>query len=239
MTPRTGPTAEETPPAASGRQGPRRSPAPEDRQRDAERSRKALCEAALDEFAEKGFAGARVQDIAARAGVNKQLINYYFGGKEGLYREIQRGWAESEAVFADPDLPLEEVAARYLGAGLADPRPARLLVWRGLTGESTAGETYDDATLGQDLANLRHAQERGEIAADLDPGFVRLALMGIILAPVVLPQTARHVTGLDPESPEFNESYGEQLRRLIRHIGRTAPPSPEETVTEPDEGSPR
>lgn len=235
MTSTTGPTAAETPPAASGRQGSRRSPAPEERQRDAERSRRALCEAALDEFAEKGFAGARVQDIAARAGVNKQLINYYFGGKEGLYREIQRGWPERETVFADPDLPLEEVAARYLAAGLADPRPARLLIWRGLTGGSTAGETYDDATLGQDVANLRQAQERGEIADDLDPGFVRLALMGIILAPVVLPQTARQVTGLDPGSPEFDASYGEQLRRLIRHLGGgTAPRSTEDTVTEPD-----
>jgi TetR/AcrR family transcriptional regulator len=239
MSPTTGPTAEETPPTASGRQGSRRSPAPEERQRDAERSRRALCEAALDEFAEKGFAGARVQDIAARAGVNKQLINYYFGGKEGLYREIQRGWAEHETVFADPDLPLEEIATRYLGAGLADPRPARLLIWRGLTGESMA-DTYDDATLGQDVANLGHAQERGEIADDLDPGFVRLALMGVILAPILLPQTARQVTGLDPDSPEFNETYGEQLRRLVRHLGATAPQVPdEEPVTEPDEGSAR
>src|SRR5450759_1887534 len=62
-----------------------RSPAAGERQRDAERSRQALLTAALDEFSLKGFAGARVAEIAERAGVNKQLINYYFGSKEGLY----------------------------------------------------------------------------------------------------------------------------------------------------------
>ncbi|MBD0694983.1 TetR family transcriptional regulator [Streptomyces sp. CBMA123] len=207
----------------SKRRHPRRSPTPEERQRDADRSRQALLSAALDEFATKGFAGARVQDIATNAGVNKQLINYYFGGKEGLYRELQRSWTESEAVFADPDLPLEEVAARYLRAGLADPRPARLMVWRGLTGDgSAADEVHEDATLAQDLANLRRAQARGEIAADLDPGFVRLAVMGMILAPVMLPQTAREVAGLAPDDPEFERYYGEQLRRLIRHLGDPA-----------------
>ena len=35
--------------------------------------------------ARQGLAGARVNDIADRAGVNKQLISYYFGGKEGLF----------------------------------------------------------------------------------------------------------------------------------------------------------
>src|SRR5205807_7119066 len=65
----------------------RRAPAPGERQQDADRSRRLLLAAALEEFAAKGFAGARVQEIAARAGVNKQLINYYFDSKEGLYLE--------------------------------------------------------------------------------------------------------------------------------------------------------
>src|SRR5689334_19944404 len=85
----------------------RRAPAPQDRQRDAERSRELLLQAALEEFAAKGFSGARVQDIATRAGVNKQLISYYFGGKEGLYQAIQDRWFESEASFANPELPLD------------------------------------------------------------------------------------------------------------------------------------
>ena len=68
--------------------GPRRSPDPTTRQRDAERSRAALLDAAEAEFAQHGFAGARVESIAARAGLNKQLISYYFGGKQALYDAI-------------------------------------------------------------------------------------------------------------------------------------------------------
>src|SRR5580692_5835237 len=79
------------PPGARPRR-PRRAPAAGDRQRDAERSRQSLLAAALEEFSLRGFAGARVADIARRAGVNKQLINYYFGSKEGLYLALQRAW---------------------------------------------------------------------------------------------------------------------------------------------------
>ncbi|MEV6099519.1 TetR family transcriptional regulator [Nocardia sp. NPDC051981] len=213
------PDTDPVPPTAGRR--PRRAPSAADRRRDAERSRQALLDAALDEFAAKGFDGARVQEIADRAGVNKQLIAYYFGGKEGLYQEIQRGWPAAEAERADPELPLDEVAARYLSAVLADPRPARLLVWRGLTGSGSATDYLDgSATVDADLENLTRAQERGEISPGVDPAFVRMALMGMILAPVMLPETALQATGKQPGSPEFEEYYSAQLRRLIQLLGR-------------------
>ncbi|MGW4241457.1 TetR/AcrR family transcriptional regulator [Nocardia sp. NPDC004722] len=207
-------------PTTPGR-GPRRAPSAADRRRDAERSRQALLDAALDEFAAKGFDGARVQEIADRAGVNKQLIAYYFGGKEGLYQEIQRDWPAAEAERADPELPLDEIAARYLSAALADPRPARLLVWRGLTGSGSATDYLDgSATVDSDLANLTRARDRGEIPPGLDPAFMRIALMGMILAPVMLPETALQATGKQPGTTEFEEYYGAQLRTLIQLLGR-------------------
>ena len=49
-------------------------------------ARNAILVAARGEFSAKGLTGARVNEIAARAGVNKQLIYYYFGSKEDLYR---------------------------------------------------------------------------------------------------------------------------------------------------------
>ncbi|MGO4756059.1 TetR/AcrR family transcriptional regulator, partial [Streptomyces sp. 2MCAF27] len=88
---------------------PRRAPAPAERKLDPERSRRLLLDAAMDEFAEKGFAGARVQDIADRAGLNKQLISYYFGGKEGLYRELHDQWLRREETIVDPALPLDDL----------------------------------------------------------------------------------------------------------------------------------
>jgi AcrR family transcriptional regulator len=191
----------------------RRAPAPEERQRDAERSRQQLLSAALEEFAAKGFAGARVQDIAERAGVNKHLINYYFDGKAGLYRELQRVWRESEAAFTGPDIPLDEVAVRYLRRGLADPRPARLMVWQGL---EDVGRDDGPITVGG--AGLNERKARGELADDLDPDAVQLALMGMIMAPMILPHLVREIFGVDPNAPEFEERYAEQLRRMIKHL---------------------
>jgi TetR/AcrR family transcriptional regulator len=49
-------------------------------------ARDALLAAAVAEFAEHGFAGARVDVIAQRAGVNKQLVYHYFQSKQGLYQ---------------------------------------------------------------------------------------------------------------------------------------------------------
>jgi len=47
-----------------------------------------ILEAACDEFAEKGFAGARVAAIARRAGVNKATLYYHIGDKKALYAEV-------------------------------------------------------------------------------------------------------------------------------------------------------
>ncbi len=47
-----------------------------------------ILEASLEEFAQKGFDGARVDRIAGNAGVNKALIYYYFKSKEGLYAAV-------------------------------------------------------------------------------------------------------------------------------------------------------
>jgi TetR/AcrR family transcriptional regulator len=47
--------------------------------------RDAIVSAERDEFARQGFAGARIERIAAAAGVNKQLLFHYFHSKEGLY----------------------------------------------------------------------------------------------------------------------------------------------------------
>jgi TetR/AcrR family transcriptional regulator len=199
--------------------GMRRMPLGETRQRDAERSRELLLEAALDEFAAKGFAGARVQDIAARAGVNKQLISYYFGGKAGLYRATAQRWLDIEASFASQDLPLEDLVVEYLRTVLDDPRLLRLLIWDGLsTPVSEPVEADEDAEAFDDVAEYRRRQDSGEIADDLDPGLFLLAITGIVAAPVVMPRVARRITDLDFQSPEFKQAYAEQVRRIIRHL---------------------
>ncbi|MGW2326551.1 TetR family transcriptional regulator [Streptomyces sp. NPDC001700] len=190
---------------------PRRAPAPEERKLCPERSRRLLLEAARDEFAQKGFAGARVQDIADRAGVNKQLIAYHFGGKEGLYRELGREWLKREESFNDPAIPLDELVIRYLREAFADPRATRFNAWCGLDDAAPEGDP-------EDLSDLRRRQAEGEIAEDIDPAMAMLLYVSLVTAPIALPHAVRQLFDADPESPEFREHYAEQLRRVVRHL---------------------
>ncbi len=61
---------------------------PAHRSRNAEHSREAILNAAVREFAQEGVAGARTDEIAHAAGVNKALLYYYFKDKEGLYGAV-------------------------------------------------------------------------------------------------------------------------------------------------------
>jgi AcrR family transcriptional regulator len=56
--------------------------------RPAERTRQSIMKAAVKLFAEKGYEGASVRDIVAKAAVNQAAINYHFKGKDGLYAEL-------------------------------------------------------------------------------------------------------------------------------------------------------
>jgi len=53
-----------------------------------ERNKELILRAASEEFADKGFAASKTSDIAAKAGVPKPNVYYYFKSKENLYREV-------------------------------------------------------------------------------------------------------------------------------------------------------
>jgi AcrR family transcriptional regulator len=63
-------------------------------------SAEIILEAAADEFAEFGLAGARVDRIAARANINKAMIYYHFGSKEKLYQAVIDDHVGRIAAFA-------------------------------------------------------------------------------------------------------------------------------------------
>lgn len=222
--------AEAGPGSRRGGKTAHRAPSPEERLRDAERSRRLLLEAALDEFAAKGYAGARTIEIAARAGVNRQLISYYFGGKEGLYRELQGLWLDHESNLTEQDLPLADAVVQHLHDALADPRLLRLGLWRGLTdspGVPAGAESDHD-----DLSRTRSRQASGELAMDLDPAAVLLLLIGAVAIPVAMPQLVTNIFGIDPSDPAFESRYAAQLRQIIGRLAVPAPtPRPDELTT--------
>ena len=53
-----------------------------------ERNKQLILRAASEEFADKGFAATKTSDIAAKAGLPKPNVYYYFKSKENLYREV-------------------------------------------------------------------------------------------------------------------------------------------------------
>ena len=60
-------------------------------------TQKKILDAATQVFSEKGFYGARVDEIAARAGVNKAMLYYYFKNKEKLFEELIKRYREESA----------------------------------------------------------------------------------------------------------------------------------------------
>lgn len=204
---------------------PRRSPKPQERQRDPERTRRLILEAAAEEFAARGYAGARVGAIAARAGVNQQLISYYFDGKEGLYQAMSEAWRERESELVADGAPLSEQLRRFAAEARRDPAGVRLLAWSGLEYAGPASDP-DQAPraerLGRTVAQIKAAQGAGRLPAELDPACVTVALMAAAMATTTLPNVIEGVCGVDPRSPEFVAHYAEQMALLARRLGLDA-----------------
>lgn len=204
----------------------RRAPPPQARQRDAERTRERILQAALVEFGDKGFAGARVSQIAARAGVNEQLLSYYFGGKAGLYQALAQRWEAVGGQLAEPSLPLPAVVLNFFKASIDNSAWMRLLLWQALSNAGVDGEqAQPDPFMHGMVADLRRRQAAGELAADLDPCHVLLVLFAAASAPVMLPQMVRRICGVDADNADFRVEYARQLAKVVDHlsaIGRRA-----------------
>jgi AcrR family transcriptional regulator len=147
--------------------------------------------AALEVFAEKGFAAARLDEIARRAGVSKGTLYLYFKDKEDLFRAVVRDAivpnvaAITEAI-STMRAPFADVVRMFL-AGFAE-REARLplgAVAKMVIGESRnfpelARVWHDEVAskaIGGLAAFVKGAQERGEVRAG-DPRLYAFSLMG-------------------------------------------------------------
>jgi AcrR family transcriptional regulator len=159
--------------------------------------REAILDAALDEFSARGFAAARLDDVAARAGVAKGTIYLYFADKEALFQELVRFQlypvlGTFEAALAS-DLPLRkitelavEIFAREI-FGTRRKQVMRLIISEGPRFPALA-EFYYREVLGRILkvvrARLVRALERGEIADDTLIRFPQLLGAATVMAVV-------------------------------------------------------
>ncbi|MEV4113229.1 TetR family transcriptional regulator [Nonomuraea sp. NPDC049695] len=199
---------------------PRRAPRPDERGKAAEETRERILRAAVREFGEKGYSGARTAGIAARAGVNQQLISYYFGGKQGLLEELRRRRQEEEP--SAPDASFEESIGAQLARTLDDPDWARLVVWQALGdcpfADADEGRRHMEAQrsrMAAALERMRRRQEAGEVAGRVDPAFALLVAYSVVFAPITMPQFVRDIFGDDPLSPEIRRRLHGELVKLL------------------------
>lgn len=161
-----------------------------------------IVQAALEVFAEKGFAAAKLDEIAARAGISKGALYLYFETKEDIFRAVVR-----EAVA--PNLEMVETALSQ--ATIPFPDLLRMLFARiavmvetsrlGAVAKLVIGESrnfpelarvWHDEVVSRALATLIQALEKAQVRGEIRLGNPRLqafSIMGPILMGVIWQET--------------------------------------------------
>jgi TetR/AcrR family transcriptional regulator len=184
--------------------------------RNPERTRARILSAALAEFAARGFAGARVDAIARRAGVNKRMLYHYFDDKEGLFRAVLRHkiaerQARAGGLSGDP----AESLVFWFEAACGDADWVRMLEWEALQSESPLiDEEQRLQAVAEALRRIRQSQGRGQIDPRLDPRQIMLAMRSLTMFPSAFPQLTRLITGRDVTDPRFQKERAAFLRRF-------------------------
>ena len=192
-------------------------------QRNPMQTRERILDAALEEFAAKGFAGARVDLIARRARINKRMLYHYFGDKEGLFREVLRKkMTERSAWIASaPEDPAERLPF-WFELAWRDPEWIRLLEWEALQwgDEKVIDENRRREAFAGAVDRFRQMQERGVVSPAFDPGQLLLSMMALTAYPLAFPQLARLATGLSVSDPKFRA----QRERFLREFATALKP---------------
>ena len=147
--------------------------------RDAEATRQRLLDAAAEEFAARGIAGARVERIAQVARSNKAQIYHYFGSKDALFEAVFDRIVEetlSDTPIDPTDLP--EYAGRLFDRYQRHPEVQRLATWYRL--ERADGKDPIDAIVASNAAKvtaIAEAQRAGLLTTRFEPA----VLLGLVL----------------------------------------------------------
>ena len=186
------------------------------RARNAEQTRRAILRAALDEFARETTAGARIDEIARAAGVNKALLYYYFHDKEQLYGAVL-DYVFSELTgrlipVLESDLrPKEKIlryAETYFDAIASIPEVPRILqqeMMRAGRDGSPHIQRIGRSYLGPIAMRLRAVLADGILAGEfrkLDPQHFSLTMVASVVFYFTCAPMLRAVFGYDPLAPE-------------------------------------
>ena len=193
-----------------------------------------LLVSAVAVFAEHGFAGATVDDIVGRAGVNKRMVYHYFGDKEGIYRatlvEVFSRLAAVELKLVKPEEDTEALVAKMVESYFAfleqNPEFVRLLLWENLQGGQAAALVTKELYKGKFLTDLEKILKQGVASGDFDPDLdsrhLIVQLIGLCLIYFSNRHTLTHSIGLDFSKTKTLTDGLDHIQHLLSHGLRNA-----------------
>lgn len=193
---------------------------------DTEGTRRRLRDAALVEFAARGFDGTTVGAIAERAGVNKERLYSYFGDKRALWELVLATELERLAsAVALTEVGLDDIG-EFAGATFdyhaAHPQLARLLQWEGLQSGPPADATGRTRHYLDKVDRFARAQRDGLLDRGIDPAHLVFALIALAAWWQTVPQLAEMITGVGPNDLKERER---RRRFVVEAAQRLASPS--------------
>ncbi|HVP66908.1 MAG TPA: TetR/AcrR family transcriptional regulator [Anaeromyxobacteraceae bacterium] len=154
--------------------------------------RRAILHAALRVFADKGYHGCRIADVARQAGVAYGLVYHYFRNKDELLESVlAEQWAiligAIRAIADGPGSAADQVAAviRYtMDVFRTAPAAVRVLILEvprtpGVIRAGTDRETFETA-MGLVAEMVRRGQAAGELRRDVDPRVCAASVLGVL-----------------------------------------------------------
>lgn len=184
-------------------------------------SRKKILEVAKEVFQEKGNSGARMQEIADAAGVNKALLHYYFKNKDGLFREvfidlIRKMLLPLKEKLFTKSLPLEERIKNFVNDYI-DTLKENPLLLSFILGELRMNKMplTPPPEIAEGIIKLGHELKENEEFKDLDP----FQLATTILGSCVFPFIARPMLlGLGLEKTSSFDEFLEERKKILPQI---------------------
>lgn len=187
------------------------------RPRNAAATKALLLEAATAEFAEYGFAGARIDRIAERAGVNKRLLYVYFGDKNQLFDAVVQ--EQTEAVLEAAPLDDGDLCAFAIARFdfvLANPESRRIAAWR--TFERTDPSEVELRAYRTRIEAVERAQAAGQVRADIPAADLFAFVLRITESWLSAPPALHATTGKDPLSPKRLRAHRAALEAAVRSL---------------------
>src|SRR5881409_2055681 len=176
--------------------------------------------AAREEFARRGFAGARVDQIARRAGVNKQLLFYYFHSKRGLFQAVlAQSAGELETALAELSYPaggpLERLRLTLAAQFEFLARNPQIVALLGQGTRSGGGAAFAPA-INRLVVLLAEGQGLGQVRDDVDPHLAAAQALILMVAYLGLESLiAMSAAPLGADEPALRERWKEGAVRLV------------------------